>query len=79
MFIYSVKDDECRVSGDLKLGVGYRRSMVDHHHDVFRLGTHCSHVHGPAGVNVQIHTNMHSQIRRWSGKKYGPQLEIMST
>lgn len=57
MFIYGVENDQRRVPGDLKLGVSHRCSMVNHHHDVFRLRAHCRDVHGPARTHKSTHAN----------------------
>lgn len=57
MFIYGVEDDQCRVPGDLKLGVGDRCTVVDHHHDVFRLRTYRRHIHRPAATQTCTSTS----------------------
>lgn len=75
VFIDGIKDDQRRVPGDLKLGVGYRRSVVHHDHDVFRLGTHRGHIHWPAGPR----TNMHVKIRRLTTQSYSPQPNIYTS
>lgn len=56
MLIGGVEDDQRRVSGDLKLGVGYRRAVVHHHHDVLGLGQHCRHIHRPGGAGAHTRT-----------------------